>query len=732
MAESNAEKVVEIDKKPDEWEVPASYHISHDPLLGCLIILTRLEHNPFSPESLIAGLPLVDNRLTPQLFIRAADRAGLSAQIISRPIDEIDPLVLPAVILLKERKACVLVGIDIKNNQATIVQPESGIGSHTISLDELKDRYSGFCIFTRPTFRFDSRTDEGYRERPQSWFWGVIATTWKIYAEVLVASFFINIFAIASSLFVMNVYDRVVPNNAMDTLTVLAVGILVVYCFNFIMQMLRGYFIDIAAKKSDVILSSNIFEQMMGIKMEARPESVGNFANNLNQFESFRDFFTSTTVTTLIDLSFILFFLVIIYVLGGYVVVAPVVAIPAVILVGIWIRKPLDAAVRESYRFSGQKHAMLIESLSSVETIKSISAEGVLQRKWEHAVGMAAKLGAKVRALSLTAVNFSVFMQQLVSVVVVILGVHRIADNDMTMGALIACTLLTGRAMAPLSQIAALITRYEQSMTALNSLDNVMKMPTDRMRGRTPLHRPILKGDIQFKDVTFKYPRQAIPALSNVNFHITAGEKVGIIGRIGSGKTSVEKLILGLYQTQEGSVLVDGTEITQIDPAALRRNIGYVPQDIVLFFGTVKENITYGAPFVDDAAILRAAKIAGVTDFVSKHPQGFDMPVGERGDKLSGGQRQAIAIARSLILDPPILVFDEPTNMMDNRTEELFKIQLLEHSKDKTLVIVTHKGSLLSLVNRLILMDRGRIVADGPRDLVLKALAEGKIHAHGK
>ncbi|MFI4937992.1 MAG: type I secretion system permease/ATPase [Candidatus Berkiellales bacterium] len=715
-----------------QWQVPPPHHIAHDPLLGCLLVLTRLEHHPFSPETLIAGLPLVDNKLTPELFIRAAARAGLSAQIVSRALADISSLVLPAILLLKNRQACILIAKNDAEGTATIIESESGSGEHIISLEELNTLYSGYAIFTRPTYRFDLRTEEGFKERPKNWFWGVVASTWKIYSEVLLASFFINIFAVASSLFVMNVYDRVVPNNAMDTLAVLSIGVFIVFCFDFLMKTLRGYFIDIASKKSDVILSSEIFEQMMGIRMEARPESVGNFANNMQQFDSFRDFFTSTTISTLIDLPFILFFIVIIYVLGGYVAVVPLLAVPIVIFAGFLIQRPLSRAVQESYRYSGQKHAMLFESLAGVETIKSLSAESPLQRKWEHAVGMAAKIGTKVRGLSLTMINISIFVQQLAGVLVVILGVNRISDNEMTMGALIACTILTGRALAPLSQFAGLLTRYHQSMAALHSLDNVMKMPTDRLRGKTPLHRPVLKGDIEFKDVTFRYPRQAVPALSNISFHIAAGEKVGIIGRIGSGKTTIEKLILGLYQANQGTVLMDGTEISQLDPASMRRNIAYVPQDITLFYGTVKDNITFGAPFSDDIAVLRAAKIAGVTEFIAKHPQGFDMPVGERGEKLSGGQRQAVAIARALILDPPILVFDEPTNMMDNRTEENFKSQLTEVAKDKTLILVTHKGSLLSLVDRLILMDSGRIIADGPRDLVLKALAEGKLQSHAK
>lgn len=726
----------DADAKPQaetkKWETPPPHLISHDPLLGCLMILTRLEHSPFSPESLIAGLPLKDNKLTPALFIRAAERAGLSSQIINRPIEDISPLVLPCVLLMKNQQACVLVAKNPNKQLFKIIQPESKEGEVVVSYDKLAKEYTGYSIFTRPSFRFDQRTDEGFKERPKSWFWGVLAKTWKLYSEVLVASFFINIFAIASSLFVMNVYDRVVPNNAIETLTVLAVGILIVFCFDFLMKMLRGYFIDIAAKKTDVLLSARIFEQMMGVRMDSRPESVGNFANNLQQFDAFRDFFTSSTIAALIDLPFVLFFIAIIFSIGGYVAVVPLVAIPIVISMGLIIQAPLNKVVKESYRYSGQKHAMLIESLAGVETIKSMSAEGVLQRKWEHAVGMSAKLGTRIRGLSLTAISFSTWAQQVAGVIVVIVGVHRISEGDMTMGALIACTILTGRALAPLAQIAGLMTRYHQSSAALQSLDNVMKMPTERIKGKTPLHRPILKGDIEFKDVSFKYPNQEVPALHEVSFSISAGEKVGIIGRIGSGKTSIEKLILGLYQATSGSILMDGTEISQLDPASVRRNIGYVPQDIVLFYGTVKDNITYSTPFADDTSILRAAKVAGVTEFVARHPQGFDMPVGERGAKLSGGQRQAISIARSLILDPPILVLDEPTNMMDNRTEEIFKSQIQEDYKDKTFILVTHKGSLLTLVDRLILMDNGRIIADGPRDLVLKALAEGKLHSPSK
>lgn len=727
FSQEKDKKMIEAENKT--WEIPAAHHVAHDPLLGCLLVLTRIEHNPFAPDTLIAGLPLLDNKLTPELFVRAAARAGLASQIVKRSFEEISSLVLPAVLLMKKRQACILIEKNDATRRCKVIQPESGQGEEEMSFDSLMDEYTGYTIFIKPTYRFDRRTDEGFKEPAHSWFWSVISRTWPLYFEVLVASFFINIFAIASSLFVMNVYDRVVPNNAMDTLSVLAVGILVVFCFDFIIKLLRSYFIDIAGKKTDVILSANIFEQMMGVKMSARPESVGNFANNIQQFDAFREFFTSATISALIDLPFSVFFLVIIYLLGGITVLAPLVAIPIILLIGLLAQPILNRMVKESYRYAGQKHSMLIESLAGVETIKSLAAESPLQRKWEHTVGMAAQVSTKIRELSSGVVNFSAFIQQVAGIVVVIIGVQLIAKAEMTMGALIACTILTTRALAPFGQVAGLLTRYHQSVAAVKSLDNVMKMPTDRLKGRTPLHRPTLKGDIEFKDVVFQYPNQAMPALEKANFKIASGEKVGIIGRIGSGKTTIEKLVMNLYESTEGKILLDGIEINQLDPAALRRNIGYVPQDIVLFYGTVKDNIVFGSPFADDASILKAASISGVTEFVARHPQGFDMPVGERGEKLSGGQRQAIAVARALILDPPVLLLDEPTNMMDNRTEEVFKNQLKKIIENKTVIIVTHKSSLLALVDRLILLDAGKVIADGPRDAVLKALAEGKIHS---
>lgn len=696
-----------------------------DPLLLALLAICKILHTPHSSNSLTAGLPLVNNRLTPDLFPRAAERAGLSTSLIKRPLDGISNLVLPAVLLLKNDKTCVLTK---KNkNQYTVVLSETSEGKKIVEFEDLKTEYTGFAFFIQENHQFDDRSANSATPKAKHWFWDVIYKSWPIYAEVLAASFLINIFALASPLFIMNVYDRVVPNHALETLWVLAIGISIVYIFDFIMKSLRSYFIDIAGKRSDIILSSTIFEKALGIKMEARPPSVGAFANDFHEFESFRDFLTSATLTTLIDLPFLLIFLSVIFTLGGNLVLIPLVILPLAILVGIAVQKPLKNTIQELFKHSAQKGATLIESLSSLDSIKSNGAEGQIQKQWEQNIGQIARLGLKARFFSSLAVNFTSFLQHMASVAVVVFGVYKISEGDLTTGGLIACTILTGRALAPVAQVASLLTRYHQSKTSLTSLTKMMSLPTEREPGKKFLHRPSFKGSIEFKNISFSYPGQPTKALDDVSFKIKAGERVGFIGRIGSGKSTIEKLIMGLYVAQEGSILIDGTDIKQIDPSDLRRQIGYVPQDIALMFGSTKDNITFGARFVDDKAILRAAEIAGVTSFVNNHPAGFDRPVGERGSALSGGQRQSIAVARALLLSPPIYIMDEPSNSMDNTTEEAFKQRFSKHLNIQTLVLVTHRASLLTLVDRLIVLDGAKIRADGSKEKVLEALKQGQI-----
>jgi ATP-binding cassette subfamily C protein LapB len=697
-----------------------------DPLLDCLTMLTAIHGNPMSSEALKAGLPMSDDVLTPALFIRAAERAALSARTVKRSLRDISPLTLPCVLLLEDRRACLLVKFTGKD-KAEVVFPETGAGVSRVSIDDLAKAYTGVALFARPEYRFDARTDSLAKPRARAWFWGTIASSWRIYTEVALAAFLVNLFALASPLFIMNVYDRVVPNNATETLWVLALGAVTVFGFDFMLRTLRGYFVDVAGKKADVVISSRIFEQVLGMRMDSLPSSSGALASQLREFETLRDFFTSATMVTLIDLPFVFLFIIIILYVGGPVAIIPLVAVPIVIAIGLVLQMPLNTAVRQTFREASQKHALLVEAIGGIETVKSTRAESRLQRNWERFVGLTAKSSMRARLISAVGINFTLLAANLVTVGVVILGVYQISQGEMTVGALVACTILSGRTMAPLAQIAGLLTRFHQSMASLSALDKIMKTPVERPAGKAFLHRPTFEGGIEFKDVVFSYPGQETKALEKISFRINPGERVGIIGRIGCGKSTIERLMIGIYEPTDGAVMIDGTDLRQIDPADLRRSVGCVPQDVYLFFGSVRDNIALGAPYVDDAAILKAARIAGVEDFIRHSPLGFDLPVGERGMTLSGGQRQTIAIARALVVDPPILIFDEPTSSMDNRSEEQFKQRLKEILPGKTLVLITHRASLLTLVDRLVVVDGGKVVADGEKDKVLQALSSGKI-----
>jgi ATP-binding cassette, subfamily C, bacterial LapB len=711
----------------DQWQTtPADLD---DPLLGCLVTITSLFDRPFSGTAFKAGLPLVNGRLTPELFVRAAARVGLSAKIVRKSFDKISALTLPCVILLQGSKACVLVGI--KDDEAEIILPEMGRGSQFIKIEELNKIYVGLSIFVRPQYRYDSRSAELETENPRSWFWGTLAEFWPIYSQVALAALLINVFAIASPLFTMNVYDRVVPNNATDTLWVLASGIAIIYIFDLLLKTLRGYFVDSAGKSADIILASRLFEHVMGMKLSSRPASSGGFANQLREFETLREFFSSVTLVALIDLPFIFLFIFIIYLIGGPVAYVPLVIVPLVVIVSICLQFPLRAWVKRMFREAAQKHSLLVEAINGLETIKSLGIEGRVQRNWESFVQQSSGSANAARFLSQNAINFSAFAQNLSSVAVVIVGVYLISEGHLTMGGLIACSILAGRALAPLAQVVGLLTRFNQSMTALHALDQIVKSPTERPKNKIFLHRPRFDGEIEFKDVVFRYPGQDMNALDHVSFSIKPGEKIGLIGKIGSGKSTIEKLILGLFTPLEGSVLIDSTDTRQLDPADLRSNVGYIAQDIFLFYGSVRENLLMGADDATDGDMLRAARISGVDDFVRRHPLGYDMPVGESGGNVSGGQRQSIAVARALMRDPPILIFDEPTAMMDHTAEARFISRLSEGLGNKSLILVTHRMSLLTIVDRLLVMDNGKLVADGPRDDVLKALSGTQLHSAG-
>ncbi len=698
------------------------------PVLRCLSLVAGLLGRPVSTVALKAGMPQGRKRPPLAVCIRAAEQAGLTVRTFHKPrIQDISSLILPCILVLQNDQACVLSALE--DGHAKVIFPQGGGTGKRIPLDRLQPQYSGYVLLASPEGKLDQRASDLRLVDTREWFWGTIFKFFPIYKHVLLATVMVNILALASPLFIMNVYDRVVPNNAFDTLWALAIGVFIAYLFDFLLRNLRGYFADVAGKNADVIIASKLMQQMTAMRFDHKPESAGTLANNLREFESLREFFSSTTLMALVDMPFIFLFVGLISYIAGPLAYAPLVAVPVVVLVGYFLQIPFQRIIEKSFREGAQKNALLVEAITGLETIKTSMAEGQIQKRWEEVIGLNAKSTSRARALSNFSISFSQWSAQLVSVAIIIGGVYLISEGELTLGGLIACNILVGRAMAPLGAVAAMLTRLQQSRMALKSLDLLMKQPNERPLDKEFIQAKNLQASMSFENVHFQYPNSQLPALDGVSLHIKPGEKVAVLGRTGSGKSTLGRLCMGLYEPQKGAVKLDGIDLRQLHVADLRSHIGYVSQDNYLFYGSIRDNIAFGAPYVDGPAILSAANLAGVTDFVKGHPAGFDWQVGERGMNLSGGQRQAVTIARALLLDPDILILDEPTSAMDNNAELLLRQRMKESLPDKTLLLFTHRFSLLDLVERVVIMEAGKIVADGPKAEVLKALKNGAIGA---
>jgi len=713
----------------------AEKNYERDYLLDCLVIYTKIHGRPFTAESLTTGLPLEIGKSSPELFSltgskslfsRAALRAGFKSKIVKLSISEISPLVLPCILLLKAQgqvKACIIESFDDAREHANIILPEMGEVQNKVSLKDLEKEYFGMAIFLKKQLNYEDQTMDLVEHKDNHWFWGSLGEVKAIYRDVLIASLLINLFVLVTPLFTMNVYDRVVPNAAISTLWVLAIGVLVIYAIDILLKFIRAYFLEVAGRKSDIIMSSIIFEKVLDLKMSSMPKSLGSFANILKEFESIRSFLTASTISLVIDLPFVIFFLVTIYYIAGNIVLITMLIMLVLVLYTLILKKKLQQSIKDTYSASSSKNGVLIESISAIESLKTLGALGYAQWKWEEATGNIADKSIRTKFLSTSIMTVTGFLVQLNTVAIIIAGVYMISMMELTLGGLIATVIISSRAIAPMGQVASLLANYEHTKASFQAIDTIMNLPVEHPPGKRFVQRPEYRGNIEFKDVTFSYPGADRSSLEDVSFKVNEGESYALVGKIGSGKSTVQKLMMGLYHTEEGSIQIDNIDIKQIDPGDLRKNIAYVSQDIVLFSGTLKENLVYRAPHADDEMILKAAQISGVIDFVNKHPKGFDMPVVERGANLSGGQRQSIAIARAILLDSPIVILDEPTSMMDNGTETNIIKRLKAYLEGKTLIVVTHRPSLLKLVENMIVFEDGRLILQGNKDDVLKKLS---------
>ncbi|WP_234681408.1 type I secretion system permease/ATPase [Bradyrhizobium sp. Oc8] len=680
-----------------------------------------------SRDALLGGLPVLDGRLSVPLYDRAAQRAGLQTEAVKRDIADIPALVLPAVLIMKNGTTLILLDFDKSGSNVKVLDPSLTSNIPQLqAIQTISAGYTGYAFFVRATVESNARAVAAGDLPRSHWFWSVVKVNWRSYGHIALAAFLINMLALATPLFTMSVYDRVVPNGALPSLIALSIGMGLAIAFDFIFRTVRSRMIDVTGKTIDVILAANIFEHVMGVKMAQRPPSVGILANQLRDFDSVREFFTSGSVVSATDLLFAMLFVGILFVIAGPLAWIPLVMLPVMLLIGLALQRPLNRAMKRQQAEAAARHGVLVESLSGLETIRATGAESRMQTAWERSVAATARSGEDVHfwaSLALTSANTA---QQLTSLALIVVGVFLILDGKLTVGALVAANMLAGRVLAPIAGIASVITRGTQTASSLKAIDRIMSLERERSPARAYVSRQIREGAIAFEGVSFTYPSAPGKALDKVSFKIESGEKVGIIGRIGSGKTTVGRLLLGFYEAQEGRILVDGVDSRQYDPSDLRSGVGFAMQDTELFFGKLRDNIALGKPEATDEEVLAAARLAGVETFVAGHPMGYDMPISEGGRSLSGGQKQAIGLARVLIRKPRILFLDEPTAHFDIRSEAEFLERLRTlRGEQITILISTHRLSLLNMVDRLLLFDNGRLVADGPRDKVL-ALLQGK------
>ncbi|NOL49731.1 type I secretion system permease/ATPase [Pelistega europaea] len=696
-----------------------------------LSLATRLLGAPVAEAALSANV-MRDRRLDVnfQSLQAVLQSHGFENHLSKRRLEDIPSLSVPVVVILQNEEAAVISKVEGSGTAREYMVYQGDAPVQKISHQQLSEIYMGYCWFIKPKVTQDVRSELPEYTLPKAWFWKVIWRFKSYYTQVLISSFLINFLALVSSLYVMNVYDRVIPNKAYETLWVLSIGVILAISFEFIAKQIRAHLTDIAGKKADLVISSALFRRVMALRLIEKPVSSGSYANNLRDFESVREFMTSAGILAVVDLPFLLLFVFVISIVGGKLAFVPLTIIPLVFIVGIAIQPLLSKYINASMKEGSQRQGLAVEAIDGIETLKANNAASWAQARWEYYTASTAKSSMKVKTISSFMTNFTVAMQQLNTVFLVLLGTYLIhAENPsdrITMGAVIASVILSGRALAPLGQIAGLATRFQQARNALKGINAIVERPVERDPGRTYLALDQVHGAMGFNTVSFQYNKDSAPALNGFRLSIRPGEKVGIIGRIGSGKSTFLKVASGLLEPTSGSATLDGVDLRQLDPNFLRDQIAYFNQDARLFLGTLRENLDISRTdgYSTDQELLIALQRFNLVNLVRSHPRGLDMPLGENGQGLSGGQKQTVALARLTLRHPRVVLLDEPTASLDENTERQALQGLAEWTKDKTLIVVTHRPQVLKLVERVVVVEQGKVVMDGPRDAVIRKLQE--------
>jgi ATP-binding cassette subfamily C protein LapB len=693
--------------------------------LDTIAWLARFHRRPWSRAALVARLADRTALDDPEALAAALPRVGLTGRATAIGLGSLDPAALPAVVFRKAGGPLVLLHLSADRKTATVVEPSDG-SERTMRRRDLDREIAGPMLLVAPDQdAIGARRTLGAAEsgrRGRHWFWGPVRENWPAWMQVIVAALGINLLALAVPIFVMNVYDRVIPNGALVTLWTLAIGVAIALVLDLALRTLRTGVLESLALRIDLKVASALFEQAMAARTTSRSAGAAGIANTIRDFEQVRDFFGSASFVALIDLAFIGVFIAVLFYVVGPLAWVPLLAIPIVLILALVAQVPLGRSAAQAQQLATKRHVVLVESLLGIEAVKSLNAEPVMQREWETAIAAASRISGRTRFWSGLATNGTQLVQQGVSVVVIVWGVYLVSEGRISVGALIAANILAGRALAPLAAISQTIFRAQYAIRAMGALETLMDLPRERGDAVQSDLR-VGRGAIEFRDVTFRYAGAEHPAVDGLSLEIRPGETVALLGRVGSGKTTVGKLLNGLLASDSGNILIDGHAIAQFDPAELREGVGYLTQDSELFTGTLRENMTIGRPSATDEEIRQALHLSGMDTFVAANPAGLDLFIGEKGNRLSGGQRQGVALARLLLRKPRILFLDEPTNAMDQQMETAF-IQRIDALKAEmsTLILCTHRMSLAATAARFVVLDRGRKVLDGPKEEVMNTL----------
>jgi ATP-binding cassette subfamily C protein LapB len=726
MNESTLKVEPKLDVDPLEKITDGMPDAEHrDPMLVCLALLAKLLDREVHVSSLRAGFAVDETGRIPLSAYPDLTRLhGLIGVWNHLDLRKVRSYVLPIIVPFIDGRACVL--LSVKGQTAMVLMADSGMTEIAMSMSDLEALSSGDVLTVKAAPQTGAQQLVPFKGRSFDWFWRTVWRFKGFYFDAMCATVVANLLTLAAIFFTMNVYDRVVPTQAYTSLWTLAIGTTLAITLEFAMRWLKARLVDLGGKKTDLAINATLLREIMSIRLEHRPQSIGIFASSVRDFEALRDFFSSASLVLLADMPFIIVFLVLIGVIAGPLVWIPAAVVPILILVGILAQPSLMRAIRRNMKESGDKQSVLVESLLNLELLKAHNAESYLQRRWEKANLAGAESYTESRALTNFILGLTTTAQQLVTVFMVVFGVYLIGDNQLTLGGLIAAVILAGRAIAPLGSVMALATRYQQAASALDTLDQLIKRPRDREEGRRYIVPDHYYGGLSAMDVDFSYPGEHIvPVIKKATFTLQPGDHLALLGRVGSGKSTLIRLLSGLYAPTAGAVLVDGVDQQQLEPAELRSHIAYIGQDPQLFMGTIRENLILSDSWISDSKIIEILKQLDLYSLVANHPRGLDMPLTEAGGGLSGGQRQLLALARMMLRDPRYVFMDEPTSNMDQNTEARVISVLGEWLTGRTMILATHRIQLLVWVNRVAVLERGEILMEGPRDYVVSQLKTG-------